>query len=182
MKKTLALILAIVMISALAVSVCASDDAKLKIYNAAKDACPEAYRDHYLGTVQSALDQIPVTDEQADKVVAIINEAKDKFTDKGSTLDKYTAEETAAATKLVNEACEILGLTAKLVTHDVVMGHEGDISFDIYYGGKVIANLDGDPIKVTGGVQTTDFTPAIVAVVLTVIGLAGVVTLKKRAF
>ena len=182
MKKTIALILAIIMISALAVSVCASDDAKLKIYNAAKDACPEGYRDNYLGTVQAALDQIPVTDAQAETVVALINEAKVKLTDKGSTLHDYNDEEVAVATGLVDDICEVLGLTTTVKTHDIVMGHEGDISIEVAYNGAVIATLDGDPIKVTGGVQTTDYTPVLVAVVLAVMGLAGVVTLKKREF
>ena len=182
MKKTLALILAIVMISALAVSVCASDDAKLKIYNAAKEACPEAYHNNYLGTVQAALDQIPVTDEQANAVVALIDEAKVKLTDKGSTLHDYNDEEVAVATTVVNEICEVLDLTATVKAHEIVMGHEGDVSYEIAYNGTVVATLDGDPVKVTGGVQTTDYTPVLVAVVLTVIGLAGVVTLKKREF
>lgn len=178
MKKTLALILAIFMISALVVSVSASDDAKLKIYNAAKDACPEAYHGQYLRIVQSALDQISVTDEQATKIVALINEAKAKFTDKGSMLTNYTPEEKKVAVALINDACKELNLTAKVVAINTT----GDVKFDIYNQDKVIASLNGTPIKITGGVETTDYTPAVIAVVLTVIGLAGTVVLKKREF
>ncbi len=178
MKRTLALILAIIMISALAIGVSASDDAKLKIYNAAKDACPEAYRDQYLRVAQSALDQISVTDEQATKVVALINEGKAKFADKGSMLTNYTAEERKIAVALVNDACKELNLTAKIVTINTT----GDVKFDIYNQDKVIASLNGTPIKVTGGLETTGYTPAVIAVVLTIIGLAGTVVLRKREF
>ena len=178
MKKTLALILAIIMISALAVSVSASDDAKLKIYNAVKEACPVAYQGQYLRVAQSALDQISVTDEQATKIVALINEAKVKFTDKGSMLTNYTADEKKAAITLINTACKELNLTAKVVTINTT----GDIKFDIYNQDKIVASLNGTPIKITGGVETTDYTPAVIAVVLAVIGLAGTVVLRKREF
>ena len=109
MKKTIALILAIFMISALAVSVSASDDAKLKIYNAAKEACPVEYQGQYLRQAQAALDQISVTDEQATKVVALINEGKAKFdTNKGSMLINYTAAEKRAGL-LQNDVCRLCG-------------------------------------------------------------------------
>ena len=179
MKKTIALILVIFMISALAVSVSASDDAKLKIYNAAKDACPVEYQGQYLRQAQAALDQISVTDEQATKVVALINEGKAKFAvNKGSMLINYTAAEKRAAADLVNAACKELNLTAKVVAINTT----GDVKFDIYNQDKIVASLNGTPIKITGGVETTDYTPAVVAVVLTVIGLAGTVVLRKREF
>ena len=178
MKKTIALILAIFMISALAVSVSASDDAKLRIYNAAKDACPVEYQGQYLRQAQAALDQISVTDEQATKVVALINEGKAKFSNKGSMLINYTAAEKTAAADIVNAACKELNLTAKIVTINTT----GDVKFDIYNQDKIVASLNGTPIKITGGVETTDYTPAVVAVVLTVIGLAGTVVLRKREF
>ena len=178
MKKIFSLVLAALLVSLLAINICAADDAKTRLYNAAKEACPENYHDLYLGTVQSVLDQIDVTDEQADQVIALIDEGKNYFTeDKGASLESYTAEEKTKAVELLNNACDVLLLEPKMEALSDV-AHDGDAEVQIYYKGSLIATLDGDPVKVTGGIESS--VSVFAALALIAVGLSSLVVIKKR--
>ncbi|MBQ7822445.1 MAG: InlB B-repeat-containing protein, partial [Clostridia bacterium] len=146
MKKLISVLLILVMLTALAVSVNADDAAKTRLYNAAKDACPTAYHDRYLGIAQNILNQIDVTSEQADQVIALVEEGKAFFTtNKGPSLDAYTEEEIDKAVDLFERACAILSITAK-VSAVADPEHEGDVIFKLYYNSDHIASIDGDVI------------------------------------
>ncbi|MBQ4137032.1 MAG: hypothetical protein IJD67_02875, partial [Clostridia bacterium] len=114
MKKLISLILILVMLSALAVCTSADEVAKARLLNAAKDACPTQYHDRYIGIAQNILDQIDVTSNQADAVIALLNEGSAFITtNKGPSLDKYSAEEIAKAVDIFNRACNELSITTE---------------------------------------------------------------------
>lgn len=147
MKKLISLILILVMLSALAV--CASADAasKTRLLDAAKNACPAQYHDRYLGIAQNIIDQIDVSADNADAVIALLNEGSAFIsTNKGPSLDKYSAEEIAKAVALFNAACEELSITTEW---SVLKNgaHKGDMIVRLYYNGTLIATLDGDDFK-----------------------------------
>ena len=233
MKKTLSLLLAVLFISALTLCINAADSAKADIFAAFFDACPEYYRDQYLPAVQSTLDQITVTDEQAQEVIPLINDAKeiiigttdssvgeevakDQTSDeadtdkkeqikdlvdnsaideqiKGVISDAIAVESTSSSDGLsdaqkqeqvidiVNDACTILGLTAKIDAKAIATDNPTDIKLDIYNEGKKVATID-TPVKLTGGTKTTGIAPIFIAVFLSLIGITGTVILRRYEF
>ena len=235
MKKTLSLLLAVLFISALTLCINAADSAKADIYAAFFDACPEYYRDQYLPAVQSTLDQITVTDEQAQEVIPLINDAKeiiigttdssvgeeitkDQTSDeadispdkkeqikdlvdnsaideqiKDVISDAIAVESTSSNGELsdaqkqeqviaiVNDACTILGLTAKIDAKAIATDNPTDIKLDIYNEGKKVATID-TPVKLTGGTKTTGIAPIFVALFLSLIGITGTVILRRYEF
>lgn len=233
MKKTLPLLLAVLFISALTLCINAADSAKADIFAAFFDACPEYYRDQYLPAVQSTLDQITVTDEQAQEVIPLINDAKeiiigttdssvgeevakDQTSDeadtdkkeqikdlvdnsaideqiKGVISDAIAVESTSSSDGLsdaqkqeqvidiVNDACTILGLTAKIDAKAIATDNPTDIKLDIYNEGKKVATID-TPVKLTGGTKTTGIAPIFIAVFLSLIGITGTVILRRYEF
>ena len=228
MKKILTLVLSAILIVAMAVGVCAIDDAKASMYAAMLETFPEEYLSPYLSTIQSTLDQITVTEEQANEIITLMDEAKSVIVGTSSTsesgdeqgeavtpdtqeqildiLDNSslgeqvisaidTAVSVAPSTNngnaeikqdqliaIVNDACEILGLTAKIDAAAIATESTPAIKLDIYNEGKKITTIDNNPIKLTGGTKTTGVTPVVIASILLVIGLAGAVTLKKKEF
>ncbi len=175
MKKIISILLTLVLLFTLAVSVSADDAAKAKIYDATKAACPVAYQATYLGTVQNVLNQIEVTAEQADAVVALINEAKAVISDKGASLSDYLAEERALIIDYINEISDVLGLAVTFKASDSAV-HEGDMVAVITYNGAVLANVDGEVVKVTGGNASSTALFAILA--LAFAGVSVVATKK----
>ncbi len=232
MKKTLSLLLAVLFISALTLCINATDSAKADIYAAFFNACPEYYRDQYLPAIQSTLDQISVTDEQAKEVIPLINDAKEiingtsdssvsgkvsedqtsdeaalnpdkqeqikDLVDNSSVDDKIkdvisdamAVESTSSNNELsdaqkqdrviaiVNDACTILGLTAKIDAKAIATDNPTDIKLEIYNEGKKVASID-TPVKLTGGTKTTGIAPILIAIFLSVIGVTGTVILRK---
>ncbi len=79
---------------------------------------------------------------------------------------------------IVNDACNILGLTAKIDAKAISTANPTDIKLDIYSEGKKVATID-TPVKLTGGTKTTGITPIIVALVLISLGVCGTTLLKK---
>lgn len=151
MKKLISLILILVMLSALAVCIDADEAAKTRLFNAAKNACPDQYHDRYIGIAQNILDQIDVTSTQADAVIALLNEGSAFIkTDKGPSLDDYSAEEIKKAVDIFDKACSELAITTEwTVLTDGA--HKGDMIARLYYNTTHIATLDGDDFKTPGG-------------------------------
>lgn len=146
MKKLISMLVLIVMLMTFAVGINADTDAKTKLYDAAYDACPIEYHTRYMGIAQNILSQIDVTNDQADRVIALLDEGKAFFSEnKGPSLDAYSEEEIQKAVELFKEACNILS-----ITYDVKVQangeHAGDIIVYLYYNSTHIATLDGDDI------------------------------------
>ena len=147
MKKLISMLLSIVMLmTPFAVGISAAVDAKTRLYDAAYEACPDMYHTRYMGIAQNILNQINVTDAQADSVIALLNEGKAFITeDKGPSLEAYSEEEIIKAVDLFKSACNILGITYE-VKIKADGKHVGDNVFYLYYNSKHIATLDGDDI------------------------------------
>lgn len=176
MKKIVSVLLTIALLTTLALCVSADDAAKTRIYEAAKAACPAELQAKYLGTVQNTLNQIDVTAEQADAVIAIIDEAKAEIDlSQGVSLSEYKAEDRDKAINYVNKAAEILDVT---VTFEAAPNpvHKGDMIAIVTYNGAKIADIDGETVKVTGGNAAST---ALFAVVSIALAGASVVVAKK---
>lgn len=147
MKKLISIILILVMLSALAVCTSADEVSKARLLNAAKNACPTQYHDRYLGIAQNIIDQIDVSADNADAVIGLLGEGSTFIsTNKGPSLDKYSAEEIAKAVDLFNAACEELSITTEWSVLNNG-AHKGDMIARLYYDGTLIATLDGDDFK-----------------------------------
>ena len=88
------------------------------------------------------------------------------------------AEKQEKVISIVNDACNILGLTAKIDAKAITTANPTDIKLDIYSEGKKVATID-TPVKLTGGTKTTGITPIIVALILISLGVCGTTLLKK---
>ena len=174
MKKTISILLVLVFALSLCVVPTFAATPSQKLASAAKDAIPTHYKDRYEVIVDNVLNQISVSEEQANDVIAIINETTAKIKDKGQSLHSYTDDEKAYVLGQFDKACKVLNLTYKVIAKKNPV-HKGDVIYELYYNGAKIASLDGDTaIKTTG----TDVNGNIVAISL----VAGVALLAAAAF
>ncbi len=181
MKKTLLMILSVLMIASLIVSVSAADDASAKVLEKFKEVCPEKYYDIYLGQAENILNSVEITDEQANELVAILNDANSIYVDKGASLEAYNSTEQAKAIEYFKEACDILDVTA-VMENNTSTAHEGDAYYKIYKNdGTLIGTVDGDPVKVTGGTSES-FTMVFFGIAALAAAVASAVVIKKREF
>lgn len=115
MKKVLCIAIALVLaVAAFAVPVSAATP-KEELAASVKAAIPKGYNDLFVATVDNVLKQIDVSKEQADQVIAIINETTAKVKDKGSSLHEYTKDEVSYILAQFGKACSVLNLTYKVV-------------------------------------------------------------------
>lgn len=174
MKKVLsvciACLLLVGMMACAGVSVSAATP-KEEIIAAAKAALPDAYEAKYLPTLENVLSQITVTADQADEVIAAIEEAKESVkTDKGDSASEYTQAEREAVLAQVDVACTALGITYEIVDAENPT-HKDDVDCKIYNAaGKEIGSVDAD-VKKTNAPDMTAFA-ALVAMLALAAGAA----------
>ena len=181
MKRIICAVLVAVMALALAVS--ASAATKQDVIDKFEASVPENYHPLILGQVENILNQIDITEEQADKLIALMDETAanmSKFTDKGHSLEAYVSEERDFCVGQFSEACDVLGLTYTISTKANGY-HSGDEVYSVYdASGKKLGDLDGDiDVKTTDKVETSVVLPA-AAVVLAVLAGFSAVVAKKR--
>lgn len=185
MKKFVSILSACLVIVCMMVLVAAPVSAaspKEDIVAAAKAALPEKYHDLYLTTIENVLQQIDVTAEQAEAVIANLEAAKAAVkADKGDSMSEYTADEQKAVLKEFGEACETLGLTYEIVPAENPT-HEGDVDCIVKVAGSddKIASIDADVVKKTNVAESTvDYTLIVVAAGVAVLAVGAAVYGKK---
>lgn len=158
--------LAVALVFALTVPFTASAATRDEVLAQVKKDMPESYHDLYMESIKNIFAQIETTDEQCDKLIEIM----DRFSStldltKGYSIHNYTSDEVDYIYSIVDEICDLLGLSYKIVPKTSGELHAGDIKAMIYGpGGELIGELDGDIVKRTdapdksvdmGGLYTT---------------------------
>ncbi len=109
----------------------------------------------YLPTIENTLQQVEVTAEQAEKVIANIDTVKEAVKEnKGDSLSEYTEAERAVVLEEFDKACETLGIEYEIKPAEKPT-HEGDVDVVIKVEDKVIATVDGDAVKKTNAPEST---------------------------
>lgn len=153
MKKIISVlmlcVLVVGMVAMSTVSVCAASP-KQDIIDFIKKDLPKEYADSFLPLAENLLKQITVDAEQAEKVIACMEECKAVLNEeKGPSLHAYNKEEITFVLEQFAEACEVLNLT---FTYELVQTpvHENDIVCEIYNAaGQKLADVDFDAVKKT---------------------------------
>lgn len=150
--KTLAFLsIVLLLVMAFSVAISADEAAKQDLYDAAYEACPANYRKYYMGTVENMLKQISVSRQQADAVIALIDEGVlylNSVGDHGPSLSDYGVQGVQKGVSLFEQACQILNIGYTYTTlPDSVADHHGDQVITFTYNGKYIAAIDGDDLS-----------------------------------
>lgn len=152
MKKVMSIVLAcVLLVSMMVLSIVPVSAATPKedIIAAVKANVSAEIFEKYLPTIENTLQQVEVTAEQAEKVIANIETAKEAVKeDKGDSLSEYAKEEREVILKEFDTACETLGLKYEMKPAEKPT-HKGDVDVVIKVDDKVIATLDGDDVKKT---------------------------------
>lgn len=183
MKKFIAMITTVVLlIGAVTVGVSAVTKADLL----AEAAKYPAYANVKVA-VENAARTVEVTPEQAEKILPIIQRAGKILgdTDVAGVADKhgqyYTTEQVNGIFACIDEICEILNLTYKMVPV-ANAEHPGDSMLVVYdANGKTVFEYDGDAVADTDAATSMDTVVLFVgAAVMLAFGAAAIVASKKR--
>lgn len=158
MKKLIAMLVLCVLMMSLVASVTVSaapPTPKERIVMALRENLPPAYGTKWIPTAENVLRQIPVSEEQADTVIACILRCRSVITkDKGESLHNYTRSEVTYVVGQFDEACAALGLHYTVSTSKDPK-HANDMVYTIYTAsGKKLADLDGDLVRKTNTAES----------------------------
>ncbi len=152
MKKIISIVLACVLLASMMVLTVVPVSAatpKEDIIAAIKASVSAEYFEKYLPTIENVLQQVEVTAEQAEKVIANIDTVKETIKeDKGDSLSEYTEVERKVVLEEFDKACETLGLKYEVKPAEKPT-HEGDVDITVKVEDKIIASVDGDAVKKT---------------------------------
>lgn len=187
MKKFVAVLaICLMMVGMISLPVAAEAIHKEEMIEAAREHMPAELFNEYLPLIENVLSQVSVNEDQADQVIACIEEARDFFKNyKGISLSEYLPAEREFALEIVDRICEILGLNA-VYTHSEDPEHYNDVVLELYNdAGQKIADVDPDAVKKTNIPETTatpvNYTYVVLAVVLLLGSVAAVMVSKKFA-
>ena len=176
-KRIAAVIMSVLMISAVAFSASAAsgiNDNEQKLIDAYKSANANGFtfNDYTLNQIEIYFmrDGVDITAEQADQVIAYLNEAVSYFSSTGaSSLDALSTQQKQHLLEVVRNGAAVVGLT---VNYDAA-----NKLFHVYTADGELVFSDAAVIKTTGA----DYTPAIITfVVVLMLACAAVVTAKKK--
>ncbi len=150
MKKILSLaMVCLLMMSLMVMAVLPASAASAQddIVAALKERVPAEYLNQYLPAVENILQQLEITDEQADQIIACIAATDDAMADYHYSLHLFTAEERAAALKQLDAVCDILN-----VRYELKLSQDSDHNNDqvaVFYkaDGTKLADVDFDVKK-----------------------------------
>lgn len=180
MKKTISLLLALVFALSLCVVPAFAATPAERVASSVKDAIPSAYKDLFVATIDNVINQISVSEEQANQVIAIVDETKAAVKDKGHSLHSYTAEEKNYVLGQFDKACKVLNITYKMVAKKNAV-HANDVVFDLYYNGAKIGSIDGDVSVKTTGADVNGNVVALSVVAGVALMVAAAFVFKKSA-
>ena len=168
MKKIVSILLAIVMVIGVFTVVNATTSSKLadEIYKIGK---PYGMTEANRVRIERYLSENPVTDEQADQLLAKAKEVEKVFKDAGATkYSELSDSEKEQVKSIAVEAGKLIDLTVKFGTREV----------EIYKDGKLIevGRYDGDRYIYTGN----NVTPIVVVSSVVVIALVAGFALRKK--
>ena len=158
MKKLIAMLVLCVLMMSLVASVTVSaapPTPKERIVMALRENLPPAYGTKWIPTAENVLRQIPVSEEQADTVIACILRCRSVITkDKGESLHNYTHSERTYVVGQFDAACSALGLHYTVSTSKDPK-HGNDMVYTVYTAaGKKLADLDGDLVRKTNTAES----------------------------
>lgn len=159
MKKTLCLLIALMLISSSFIT--ANAATRDEVISAVQKGMPDDYEELFMDTIKNIFTHIETTDEQCDKLIEIIERSSSSIDlTKGHSFHNYTDEEMEYMYSIFDEVCELLNLSYKIVPKESGLLHAGDIKVLVYgQNGELIGELDGDIIKRTDAPDKTfDFT------------------------
>lgn len=145
-KRVIACVLSIaLMLGAMLVPMSASAATVEDVYEVFK-TLPMA--DQFDADAQKLMDIVPVTSEQADTLIEILNDAKTIITaEKGTDPANYSKDEVSKIVDLLGRACETVGVEYKMVQSSAA---GSNTVFEFYYKGEKIYEYDGDAVSKTG--------------------------------
>lgn len=158
MKKFLSVVsvcfLLVAMMVAMAAPVSAATP-KEEIIAAAKKYLPAEEVEKHLPTVENIFQQIEVTAEQAEAVIANIkNVGKVVSEEKGFSASEYTKEEREVLLQELDTACKTLEVKYE-IKPAANPTHKGDVDCVFVVEDKPIASVDGDVVKKTDVAEST---------------------------
>lgn len=107
--------------------------------------------DQFDEDARKLMDAVPITSEQADALIAILNEAKTIITEeKGTDPEKYSDEDVLKMFDLMGQACDLVGIEYKLIQKPNATSEEDSLLIEFYYNGTKIYEYDGDVVSKTG--------------------------------
>lgn len=140
----------LVVISMLCVTAFAATPQERIIEKIKASVAPEVYAEHEV-ELDNLAKQVPVTDAEADAIIAIIEEVT-------ATVDTTTAEHLADLTNAdreyvlgkMDEACDLVNVTFT-VTESNSPAINGDAVVNFFYNGEKVGDFDTHEVKKTGG-------------------------------
>lgn len=177
----LALCLLVVGVVTMTVMPVSAATPKQEILNYVEENLPDKYVKSYLPLAENVLKQVTVDAEQAEQVIACIEECKAVITtDKGGSLSDYSAKEIKFVMAQFATACDALNLT---LTYELVETpkHKNDIVCEIYNAaGQKLADIDLDAVKKTNVPESeVNYTYVVMAAVL-LLGTAAAAVFGKK--
>ena len=177
MKKVICFILTgVILLSCFAVGSFAAD--KSDVLAKLNEAIPADFQSTYYVMFENILNQIDVDAAQADKLIALINDAKNTIPNDGRSYSEYISEYKDYAIKKINEASDILGVTATFSTE------KGDTKVVITdKSGKKLGELNGTIVKKTNVPEVSVAVQALPFATIALVALAGAtLSVKKKVF
>ena len=186
MKKIIAMLVLCVLLMSMVASVAVSaapPTPKERIVMAMRENMPAQLATKWIPTAENVLRQIPVSEEQADGVIACILRCRAFIKNyKGESIHHYTKEEMNYALEQFYLACEILRLRYT-VSFSKDPDHVNDVVYTLYTEtGKKLADLDGDTVRKTNVPESNvNYVYVVLAATLLLGAVAAVYAGKKFA-
>lgn len=170
MKKMLSLFavcLLVVTFTAMAVVPAAATSNYDAIIAALKENVPSKDLEEYLPTAENILQQLDITDEQAEAVITYVKEAKAAVAEDAESVRDLPRNEKEIVVKKFNQACE--ALKVRYEVKPVEDPKQGNASVAIIYKqetGEKLAEVDTTPVNKTNVTTSVSVEVIVLAVVL----------------
>ena len=174
MKKVVSILILFVLLITMTTVVNASsaDDLADTLYEMGE---PYGLREADKVRIERYLADNDVTDEQADEIIAIAEEAIAVFEEAGvSTYSDLTNDQKDELKSLANEAADVLGITLVFGTKQVKMYQDGKLI-------EIVTLEDGDILAYTGN-STSNIVLVVSSVAVVAIALVAITFVARKKF
>lgn len=177
-KKVLAAVACVIIVLSVLI-IPASAATKTDLWNEVKNSNFSGY---LIVQFENAFRTVPVSDAQATQILPLIQDAKQRLSNKGHSLHLYPMADRDYVLGQCVKVCNILGFTYDIVP-SAHPKHQGDIVFVAYDANQnVVFEIDGDIVSWTDGArQGVDYTLLYLSVGLAVLalGTGGFIVLRN---
>ncbi len=181
MKKVVSLLIVAVMVLTCAVAINATEEKD--VLAAAKAAMTQGLYNSYYVQIENTLNQVELTSDQCDQLIAIIDDLKSTVTLDRESIPEYTEEERQYGLKKLQEAAAVIGATVTVENYNLDEYNNSKIIVTLNAGGKDVPVVGPDTPKTTNVSSESIFANVAPFVAIALIALAGsaVVVAKKRS-